>query len=196
MNTYLSENSIMIIFIISLIISIIILIIVYNAIVTSRNAVIRAWSDIVAYQREKLELIAQLRQLTDQFMEHERNLMTNITSLRSSINKLDNKIVDTKNLADIESYTGRFMRHFNMVVENYPMLLSSNIVMKTMTEMTNIENIIAAAITVFNRNIADFNTLIEMFPNNLLNWLFFKYKVYDEFRDSKSELGFKYKFNK
>jgi LemA protein len=186
----------MIIFVISLIISIIILIIVYNAIVTSRNAVIRAWSDIVAYQREKLELIAQLRQLTDQFMEHERNLMTNITSLRSSINKLDNKVVDTKNLADIENYTGRFMRHFNMVVENYPMLLSSNIVMKTMTEMTNIENIIAAAITVFNRNIADFNTLIEMFPNNLLNWLFFKYKVYDEFRDSKSESGFEYKFNK
>jgi LemA protein len=68
--------------------------------------------------------------------------------------------------------------------------------MKTMTEMTNIENIIAAAITVFNRNIADFNTLIEMFPNNLLNWLFFKYKVYDEFRDSKSESGFEYKFNK
>jgi LemA protein len=104
----------MIIFVISLIISIIILIIVYNAIVTSRNAVIRAWSDIVAYQREKLELIAQLRQLTDQFMEHERNLMTNITSLRSSINKLDNKVVDTKNLADIENYIGRFMRHFNI----------------------------------------------------------------------------------
>lgn len=189
------DNTI-IIFVILLIVSIIAIIVIYNAIVTSRNTVIRSWSDIVAYQREKLSLISQLKETTNQFMEHEKNLMTNITALRSSITKLDTKVVDTGNLVDIERYTGRFMRRFNMVVENYPLLLSSNIVMKTMNEMTNIENIVAAAITVFNRNVADFNTLLEKFPNNIINSMFFRYKTYAEFRDSNSESEFEYKFRK
>lgn len=185
-----------IVFVIILITSIITVVVIYNTIVSSRNTVIRSWSDIVAYQREKLELIVQLKQLTDQFMEHEKNLMTNITALRSSITKLDSKVVDTGNLIDIEENTGKFMRRFNMVVENYPLLVSSNIVAQTMSEMTNIENTVAAAITIFNRNIADFNTLLEKFPNNLLNFMFFKYRIYDEFRDSNSEAEFEYKFRK
>jgi LemA protein len=51
-----------------LILLLIICMLIYNSIINNKNTVIRSWSDVVTYQRQKTKLLPDLERLTREYM--------------------------------------------------------------------------------------------------------------------------------
>jgi LemA protein len=164
----------------------------YNNIVKINNLVIRSWADIVAYEREKVNLFPQLLSNLKEYYEHESTVQVEITKLRSHINDLTGK-PNVNKLKTITDLTKSCMGRFNYRREDYPNLTAYHVTKQVLNDITTLEKTIAAAITIFNMNVADFNSYIKQFPNNVVNSLTTGYKRYSRFDDS-SYNNIEYKF--
>jgi LemA protein len=171
-----------------------IFILINNSIISSKNNVIRSWSDVVTYQRQKTKLLPDLERVTRDYLNFEKQLLSNITELRSALDRVSSSRVDVQTLEDIEAKTQSVFSGFRAVVEAYPDLRSADLIRDLMAEMIELEENIAAAITIFNRNISEFNTGIEIFPNSIVNEMATRLKPYPAFRDSVAEDDIEYKF--
>lgn len=58
---------------------------IYNGIINNKNNVIRSWSDVATYQRQKVKLLPDLERLTQEYLSHEKQLLTGVAALRSAI---------------------------------------------------------------------------------------------------------------
>ena len=186
----------MIIFLLLLLVIIAIIIIaIYNGIISLKNNVARSWSDIIAYERQKIKLLPDLERISSKYLDHEKSLLISVTSLRSAIAAVSPGSIDTKALSDIEQKTQSVLSGFKAVAEAYPNLQSADVLRDLMAEMIELEENITAAVTIFNRNVADFNTGIEVFPNSIINSLTTRLSPVPIFSDSSAEYNFEYKFN-
>ena len=172
----------------------IVFILIYNSIINSKNSVIRSWSDVATYQRQKIKLLPDLERLTREYLTHEKQLLTGVAELRSAIARVSPGKIDIDALSDVEQKTQSVLSGFRAVAEAYPDLRSADLLRDLMAEMIELEENIAAAITIFNRTVADFNSGIEVFPNSLVNAYGTRLKTYPAFRDSEAESGIEYKF--
>jgi LemA protein len=171
-----------------------IFVLINNSIISSKNNVIRSWSDVVTYQRQKTKLLPDLERLTRDYLSFEKRLLSNIAELRSALTRVSPARVDVQALEDIETKTQSVFSGFRAVVEAYPELRSADLMRDLMAEMIELEENIAAAITIFNRNVSEFNTGIEIFPNSIVNDMATHLKPYPAFRDSVAESDIEYKF--
>ncbi len=169
-------------------------IIIYNGIVQRKNLVIRSWSDVVAYQRQKTKLLPDLETLTNQYFAHETELLKGITELRSAIARIGAEVVDVPALVELERKTQSILSGFRAVAEDYPELKSADVMRDLMAEMVELEENISAAITIFNRNVESFNSGIEIFPNSIVNGLSTRLAPYPPFTDSVAEAEIEYQF--
>jgi LemA protein len=167
---------------------------IYNGIINNKNNVIRSWSDVATYQRQKVKLLPDLERLTQEYLSHEKQLLTGVAALRSAIARVSPGKIDIDALLDVEEKTQSVLTGFRAVAEAYPDLRSADIIRDLMAEMIELEENIAAAITIFNRSVADFNSGIEVFPNSAVNAFGTRLNAYPAFRDSEAESGIEYKF--
>ncbi|MCJ9428529.1 LemA family protein [Kordiimonas marina] len=164
-------------------------VIINNGIIRRRNMVIRSWSDVITYERQKNMTLPELERHAKAYGEHEKGLLTNITALRSSLNNVDTGKVNTEDLAKIERQTQSLMAGFRVAVEAYPNLKQADVTLRLMREISELQDNIAAAITIFNGNVASFNNGIQTFPNSLINSLSTHEKPYKPFRNEEAEEG-------
>ena len=86
------------------------------------------------------------------------------------------------------------MKGLQVTVENYPDLKSSELYKSVMAEIVEQQEDIAAGITIYNRNVEDFNNRLTMFPSSLVNSVLNREKELDSFNDpgldSSAEIGF------
>jgi len=144
-------------------------IMINNGIISRRNMVKRSWADVITYERQKNETLPQLEKHAAAYKEHEAGLMADITALRSALSKASTGNVNTDDLANIEAATSKLMTGFNVAVEAYPDLKMADVTMSLMREISELQDNIAAAISIFNANIEAFNSGIQVFPNSLVN---------------------------
>lgn len=139
------------------------LIAVYNSIVTLRNRTKEAWSDIDVQLKRRHDLIPNLVETVKGYAKHEKELFEKVTQARAdAINaktpadagKAENALTDT-------------LKSLFAVAENYPQLRASENFQKLQDELTDTENKIEASRRFYNANVRDFNTKIQVFPNNL-----------------------------
>lgn len=158
-------------------------IVINNGIIARRNMVKRSWADVVTYERQKNETLPALEKEAANYKEHEQTLLADITALRSAIGKASRGDVDTDSLAQIEAATSQLMSSFNVAVEAYPDLKMADVTMSLMKEISELQDNVAAAISIFNANIESFNTGIQIFPNSLINGLMAKEKPFKPFEN-------------
>jgi LemA protein len=172
---------------------IIIAITINNAIIRRRNMVVRAWADVITYERQKNETLPALEKEATNYKDHEKSLLSDITALRSALGKASRGTVNTDDLAAIEAATSQMMAGFNVAVEAYPDLKAADVTMALMKEISELQDNIAAAISIFNGNIEAFNSGIQVFPNSLVNSLMAKEKAYKPFdnQEASESLGFR-----
>lgn len=170
-------------------------IIIYNGIITRMNSVERAWSDVIAQERQKNKIIPHLEKLVSEYKEFEQGLLTKITELRSALSRLSGDNIDSASLSQAESKTQDLLKGINIAVENYPDLKASEGFNNLMREISEQQENIGAAIRIFNKNVEDFNNGIQVFPNSLVNSLFNKKVKIEAFKDSEASAGFEYRPN-
>ena len=166
-----------------------------NGIVSSKNRVQRAWADVIAYQRKKLNVIPALEQGLKDYQAYEGGVLERITALRNAVSGLLSTQVDVGQLQEAEQCSRSLVAGLRVAVEAYPTLKTSELYAGWMRELSEAEENIAAAIVIFNGTVHEFNDRVLEFPGNAVNARFNKEQPLQTFTDSKAQAGFDYKPN-
>lgn len=137
---------------------------IYNSLVRNRNQVDEAWSDIDVQLKRRYDLIPNLIETVKGYAEHEKDLFEKVTEART---KAMSAQTPTEH-GQAENMLSGALKSLFAVAENYPDLKANENFAKLQDELSDTENKIQAARRFYNGNVRDFNTKLEVFPNNLV----------------------------
>ncbi len=129
-----------------------------------RNKRNQSFSDIDVQLKQRFDLIPQLIEVVKGYMKHEAGTLENVTKARTSF--LNAGTTDEKVEAD--NMLSGALKSIFAVSENYPDLKANQNFLQLQSEMSDIENKLAAARRFFNNATTEFNTYIQMFPANVI----------------------------
>jgi len=154
----------------------------YNRLVIRRNEVNNAFGSIDAMLKKRFDLLPNLVEATKQYMNFEKNLLTEITALRSSAN--GNIPTNEK----IEKYNSlqKQVDGLMLTVENYPELMANKSFIDLQKSWNTAEEQISASRRYFNAAVTDYNIAIQSFPSNLIAKMF-KFNTLQVFEISEAE---------
>jgi LemA protein len=138
----------------------------YNKIVSSKQNVHEAWAGIDVQLKRRHDLIPNLVQVVQEYATHEKQLFTTIAEERQKALLLSEPNISK--LSQIEEEINKSVRSIFAVAEAYPELKANENFLKLQTELTETEDQIASARRIYNSNVADYNTLISIFPSNIV----------------------------
>lgn len=136
----------------------------YNSLVGKRNQVSNIRSGVDTQLKRRFDLIPNLVATVKQYITHERELLENISALRSGIQKAAG---DEQRFA-LNGELSNLISKLNVVVENYPELKANENVMHLQKTLNEIEEQISAARRAYNAAVTDYNNAVEMFPSNIV----------------------------
>jgi len=154
---------------------IIFIIMKYNGLINMRNIRKQSFADIDVQLKQRFDLIPNLISAVKWYAKHEKETLESVTKARTDfLNAWDN--IDGKIAAD--NMLTWALKSIFAVSENYPDLKASQNFLDLQSELSDIENKIAAARRFFNSATTEYNTYVEMFPNNIIAWTFwFKQEI-------------------
>jgi LemA protein len=153
------------------------IIISYNSLITLKNRVKEAWSDIEVQLKRRYDLIPNLVETVKGYASHERELFEKVTEARSKAMQAQGM----KEKGDAENALSGTLKSLFAISENYPQLRASENFMELQRELTDTEDKIQASRRFYNGNARDINTKIETFPTNIIANIF-KFKVVEFFQ--------------
>jgi len=155
---------------------------VYNGLVKLNNRAKEAWSDIDVQLKRRHDLIPNLVETVKGYAVHERELFEKVTQARASAVNAGSP----NEKAEAENILSGTLKTLFAVSENYPDLKASENFAKLQDELSDTENKIQASRRFYNGNARDFNTKIEVFPNNIIAGKL-KFKKYEFFEVENKE---------
>ncbi|TVT81005.1 LemA family protein [Pseudomonas sp. H3(2019)] len=166
----------------------------YNRIIGRHNRAQRAWADVLVYERQKTRVLDQLELQVAGFKTYEGALLEKITGLRSAIGKLPQE-ANGDALQSVQKGTRELLAGLSVAFEAYPELKANELVGNFMREITEQQENVGAAITLFNGAVEIFNNSIQMFPSSLVNGCLNKKNAIIPFSDAEASAVFEYKPN-
>ncbi len=142
--------------------------ITYNSLVSARNNVHNAWSQIDVELQRRFDLIPNLVETVKGYMNHEESVLTKVTELRSSWGNASS--ISEK--AKLENELTSTLSAISVVAENYPDLKANANFMSLQEELSNTESKIAYSRESYNNVTTAYNTKLEIFPNNIIAGMF------------------------
>jgi LemA protein len=140
----------------------------YNRLVTLRNRVDNAWSQIDVQLRRRYDLIPNLVETVKGYATHESETFQKVTEARNMA--VSAQTVGEQGQAE-NMLTGALKSLF-AVAEAYPDLKANENFMMLQEELAGTESKIAYARQFYNDSVMTFNTTIQKFPQNLIAGMF------------------------
>ena len=140
----------------------------YNDLVGLREKVKNAWSQIDVQLQRRFDLIPNLIETVKGYMEHESEVLTKVTDLRSSWANAET--VKEKSALDTE--LSGALKTIMAVSENYPDLKANQNFSELSEELRNTENKISYSRQFYNDIVTKYNTELEVFPSNIVASMF------------------------
>jgi LemA protein len=137
----------------------------YNSLVRLRQRVKNGWSQIDVQLKRRYDLIPNLVETCKGYMQHEREVLENVTKARTQAIEVSGGAVEQ---AKAENFLSQTLRSLFAVAENYPELKANENMLKLQEELTTTENRVSFARQHYNDQVMKFNTRIEVFPTNLI----------------------------
>ena len=167
------------------------LISIYNSLIRLKNRVDEAWSDIDVQLKRRYDLIPNLVETVKGYASHEKELFIKVTEARSRAMQAGS----LHDKAEAENMLSDTLKSLFAVAENYPQLRASENFAKLQDELSDTENKIQAARRFYNGMVRDFNTKVQVFPNNLIaGILSFKSREFFEIEEAKEKENVQVKF--
>jgi LemA protein len=163
------------------------LILTYNGLITSRNRVDEAYSDIDVQLKRRYDLIPNLIETVKGYATHEREVLQKVTEARTKAMAVhDDKNANLAQREQAENSLSTSVRGLMVAVEAYPELKANQNFLQLQDELSDTENKIQASRRFYNGNVRDFNTKLQVFPTNMFaNAMHFT--KYDFFQANESE---------
>lgn len=140
----------------------------YNHLVTLRNRVREAWSQIDVQLKRRSSLIPNLVEVVKGYAKHEKEVFENVTKARSALMGANGPAEAAK--AD-NMLTGALKSLF-AIAEAYPSLRASENFKQLQDELSDTETKVAASRQFYNTNVLDLNNTIETMPTALIANMF------------------------
>ncbi len=137
---------------------------IYNGLITLKNRVDEAWSDIDVQLKRRYDLIPNLVNTVKGYATHEKELFEKVTEARTAA--MGAQTPHDKEQA--ENMLSGTLKSLFAVAEAYPDLKANQNFLELQRELTDTEDKIQASRRFYNGNVRDFNTKIEVFPNNII----------------------------
>ena len=137
---------------------------VRNKLVAQDESVEAAWANVETVLQRRYDLIPNLVNTVKGFAEQEREVLTEVTRLRSQWGEAGNPSQKAAAASQLESALSRLM----VVVERYPDLKSNQNFMRLQDELAGTENRISVERRRYNEAVRAYNIAIRRFPNNLI----------------------------
>lgn len=142
--------------------------ITYNGLVTLRNRVREAWSQIDVQLKRRSSLIPNLVEAVKGYTKHEKGVLEEVTKARTSL--MNAKNPHDKAAAD-NMLTGALKSLF-AVAESYPDLKASENFKQLQDELSDTETKVAASRQFYNTNVLDLNNSLEQVPSMWIGSMF------------------------
>ena len=146
----------------------IIIISLYNGLVTARQKVKNAWSQIDVQLQRRFDLIPNFVEAVKGYMTHEKDTLTKVTELRTSW--AGASTVEEK--AELNNQLSNTLKTIMAVSENYPDLKANQNFLDLQEELRNTENKISFSRQFYNDTVTMYNTKLEVFPSNIIANMF------------------------
>ena len=158
------------------------LLVTYNSLVTLRNRVKEAWSQIDVQLKRRASLIPNLVETVKGYAKHEKELLENVTKARAA---MVGATTPHEKAAANDLLSG-MLKNLFAVAEAYPDLKASENFKQLQEELSDTETKVAASRQFYNTNVLDLNNSLETFPTMLVgNW--FSFKKEDFFKATEEE---------
>lgn len=165
---------------------VLLLIVLYNRIVSLVQRRKNAFSDIDVQLKLRHDLVPNLIETVKGYAAHEKGLFEKVTEARTNAMR-GGSISDR---VKSEQALGGAMMNLMAVAENYPQLAADANFRQLQSELSDIENKIAAARRFFNNATGEYNTGIQQFPGVLVARMFgFREDVFFEIDAAEAALA-------
>lgn len=167
---------------------------IYNGLITLRNRTDEAWSDIDVQLKRRYNLIPNLVSTVKGYAAHEKEVFENVTKARSQAMQATGHPAQQ---AKAENMLAGALKSLFAVAENYPQLKANENFMQLQEELVDTEDKIQASRRFYNGNVRDYNTKLQVFPNNFVASLFkFEAKEFFEIEEEEAKKPVKVSFDK
>ncbi|WP_419494109.1 LemA family protein [Chryseobacterium bernardetii] len=136
----------------------------YNKLVLLKFNVDKAYSNIDVVLKQRADEIPNLVSVAKSFMNHEKDVLTRLTELRTVYNTTK----DSDKKTELANETSKVLSSFFAVSENYPELRSNSNFLELQKRISEMENKISDRREFFNDSINLYNIGIHEFPNVIL----------------------------
>ena len=137
---------------------------VYNGLISLRNQVKEGWSGIDVQLKRRYNLIPNMVETVKGFAAQEKSVFENVTKARSQALAAQTPAEHGK----AENMLTGALKSLFAVAEAYPQLKSDQNFLDLQRELSLTEDKIQAARRFYNGVVRDFNTKLEVFPNNII----------------------------
>jgi LemA protein len=140
----------------------------FNSLITKRNRVKEAYSQIDVQLKRRSSLIPNLVEAVKGYVKHEKDVLEGVTKARTSLMQASGPAESAK---ANDMLTGALKSLF-AVAEAYPNLKASDNFKELQEELSDTETKVAAARQFYNTNVLDYNTSLQVFPNSIFAGMF------------------------
>lgn len=136
----------------------------YNGLVQRNEAVDESWAQVETVLQRRYDLIPNLVNTVKGYATHERELLAEITRLRSqwgASQGVENKVTAAR---ELEGALGRLM----VVLERYPDLKANQNFLALQDELAGTENRISVERRRYNETVREYNVAVQRFPTNVI----------------------------
>ncbi len=141
---------------------------VYNKLVNSSEAVPAAWGQVETVLQRRYDLIPNLVNTVKGYAKHEKDLLTEVTRLRSQWGEAKNQGQKMAASTGLESALSKLM----VVVEQYPQIKANENFIRLQDELAGTENRISVERMRYNETVNAYNVTVRGFPTNMVANMF------------------------
>lgn len=150
----------------------------YNTMQRQDEQVKAAWSEVLNQYQRRADLVPNLVNVVKGFAEQEKEVLLGVTDARASVGsiratpELVNDPAAFKKFVDAQNQLQGALSRLMLVAERYPQLKSDGLFRDLTAQLEGTENRIAVARNRYIKSVADFNTTVRSFPENLTAKMF------------------------
>src|SRR6201991_1068838 len=142
------------------------IIMIYNGLVAMRQRVNQSFADIDVQLKQRQDLIPNLVETVSGYASHERGTLEAVIQARNTAIQAQSGGVQAQ--AQAENMLSGALRQLFALSEAYPDLKANQNFQQLQSELSDIENKLAASRRFFNNAVQEYNTGIQQFPAVLL----------------------------
>ncbi|MFA5165834.1 MAG: LemA family protein [Candidatus Paceibacterota bacterium] len=143
-------------------------IVAYNNLVSMRNRVDEAWSDIEVQLKRRYDLIPNIVNTVKGYAQHEAGTLEKVIQARNQAMAAHSM----QEHAAAENQLAGMVKGIFALAEAYPDLKANTNFQQLQLELSDTENKIQASRRFYNGNVRDFNTMVESVPSNIIAGMF------------------------